>query len=428
MSRDTAGVGTTQAPAEPTTRVGGRWLSLFTLAWLGVWLAQLTPIQLLLPEQVDAVRGSSAFTTGAGDWVGSVVAFGVVSAVAGVLALVAYPLAGLASDLTRSRLGRRRPWVGVGTALFAGGLLVLGRQQSLPGVTLGWSLALVGFCVLTAAITAMISDQVPVDQRGLVSGLVSAPQAVGVILGLAVVTAAGWGAVGGYTFSAVALVLLVVPFALLVRDPAVARGPRLGRRELLGAWWVDPRRHPDFGWALLGRLLVNLGNALGTTLLLFYLEYGLRRDDAPGDLLTLSVVYMVFVIATSVWLGRLSDRLGRRKPFVVAAALTQALAALLLVAASSLPLAVVAAGLSGAGYGCFLAVDQALATQVLPDPETRAKDLGIMNVAVVAPQAFGPLLGAGLVSLTAGFGLLFVVSALTGLAGAATTWFVRSVR
>ena len=31
----------------------------------------------------------------------------------------------------------------------------------------------------------------------------------------------------------------------------------------------------------------------------------------------------------------------------------------------------VAAGLLGLGYGCFLSVDQALATQVLPDAHTR---------------------------------------------------------
>ena len=37
--------------------------------------------------------------------------------------------------------------------------------------------------MLTAALTAMISDQVPVNQRGVVSAWISAPQAIGLILG-----------------------------------------------------------------------------------------------------------------------------------------------------------------------------------------------------------------------------------------------------
>ena len=47
------------------------------------------------------------------------------------------------------------------------------------GIGVWWSLALTGFCVLTAALTATISDQVPVGQRGFVSGWISAPQAIG---------------------------------------------------------------------------------------------------------------------------------------------------------------------------------------------------------------------------------------------------------
>src|SRR5438105_12955134 len=97
------------ALAEPDVRVSRRWITTFALAWLGIWMAQLTPVQLLLPEQVDD-RVSSA------DWVDSVVAFGIVSGIAGVFALFAFPLAGAASDRTTSRFVRRLPWLVVGAA------------------------------------------------------------------------------------------------------------------------------------------------------------------------------------------------------------------------------------------------------------------------------------------------------------------------
>jgi MFS family permease len=138
---------------------------------------------------------------------------------------------------------------------------------------------------------------------------------------------------------------------------------------------------------------------------------------------------MVFVIIASLGLGRLSDRLGRRRVFVFVAAGLQGLAALLLAAFPALSVAMIAAGLLGLGYGCFLSVDQALATQVLPDAATRGKDLGIMNIATAVPQALGPLIGAGAVVVAGGsFALVFVLSAVCAFAGALAVTRVRSVR
>jgi len=65
-------------------------------------MAQLTPVQLLLPQQVEnVVHGHS--------WTDNVIAFGVISGIAGVFALITYPLTGALSDRTTSRFGRRRP-------------------------------------------------------------------------------------------------------------------------------------------------------------------------------------------------------------------------------------------------------------------------------------------------------------------------------
>ena len=408
--------------AEPLAPVTARWIALFATAWLGVWMAQLTPIQLLLPAQVEAELRTAY-------WVDNVLWFGVISGIAGVCAIVAYPLTGALSDRTTSRFGRRRPWVAGGAVLFAAALLALGAQTTIAGVAVFWSLALTGFCVLTAALTAMISDQVPVGQRGYVSGWMSAPQAIGIILGLALVTVLGLGTLGGYTLAAIALLVLVAPFVLLVPDaPHTAHGPpRLTPRRIVSELWISPRRHPDFGWTLLSRVLVNFGNALGTGLLLYFLEFGLGDRNAEDDLVPIVFVYMVFVIAASLVLGRISDRMRRRKLFVFLASVVQAIAALLLAFLPSLPMTFVGGALLGIGYGCFLAVDQALATQVLPDPETRGKDLGIMNIAWAIPQAFGPLLGGIIVVWFAGFTGLFVLAGLAALGGAFAVARVRSV-
>lgn len=407
---------------EPTVPVASRWVALFAIAWLGVWMAQLTPIQLLLPAQIQAELRT-------GYWVDNVLWFGVVSGIAGLCAVIAYPLTGALSDRTTSRFGRRRPWVAGGALLFALALLALGAQTTMVGIAVFWALALTGFCVLTAALTALISDQVPVGQRGYVSGWMSAPQAIGIIIGLLLVTVLGLGTLGGYVLAAVALMVLVAPFVLFVSDPQHigATLPPLTPRRIIAELWISPREHRDFGWTLLSRVLVNLSNAFGTTLLLYFLEFGLHDANAQNDLIPLVLVYMVFVIAASLVLGRISDRAQRRKVFVFIASVVQALAALLLAFLPSMPMAFVGSALLGLGYGCFLSVDQALATQVLPDPETRGKDLGVMNIAWAIPQAFGPLLGGVVVFWFGGFTGLFLLAGVAAVLGAVAVARVRSV-
>jgi MFS family permease len=408
-----------------TTRVGTRWIALFALAWTGIWLAQLTPFQLTLPQQVVDLLGTDDT-----QWRTSVTTFGVVSGISAICALIAFPLTGSLSDRTTGRFGRRRPWILGGVVVFAVALAVLGTRHGLVGLTVWWCVALTGFSAASAALTALIGDRVPVEQRGVVSSWVSAPQAIGVILGVALIAAFGLGSVGGNLLAAALLVACVVPFVLVVDDPPqIAHGrDAFTMRSVVADLWVSPREHPDFGWTLLGRVLVNLGNALGTSLLLYFLQFGLRVRDADGDLLVLTAVYMVFVIGAAIVSGALSDRIARRKPFVLAAGVLQGLAALVIALVASLPTTLVAAALLGAGFGSFLGVDQALATQVLPDADHTGKDLGIMNIAMAVPQALGPLAGAGIVAATGGFTALFTVSAVLGIAGGASVLRVRSVR
>ncbi len=405
---------------QPRLRVGGAWVSWFALAWLGMWIAQLTPFQLLLPAQIQEDLHTD-------DWVQNVVSFGVVSGIAGAAALIAYPVTGALSDRTTSRFGRRRPWIAGGTLAFALSLVLTGTVHSMGAIGLGWVLASISFCVVSAALTAAISDQVPVDQRGYVSGWISAPQAIGIIAGLALVTVLGLGALAGYATIAGLLLVLMIPFLLFVPDPVLPRGlvPPLTPRLMLAGLWVSPRAYPNFGWTLLSRILVNLGNALGTGLLLYFLEFGLHSVDPATDLILLTAVYMVFVIIASLTLGKLSDKLGNRAVFVFFSSALQAVAALVLAFVPLYSAALVAAGLLGLGYGCFLAVDQALATQVLPSALSRGKDLGIMNIALTVPQAVAPLLGAALVISTGSFTLLFVASGFFSLAGAAAVARVR---
>jgi MFS family permease len=300
------------------------------------------------------------------------------------------------------------------TALAGGWLAIAG----------GWLVAQLGMYAAMAGLTATIADQVPPEHRGAISAAVYGPQALGIVVGLGLVTALGGESGIGIGYVALAVVLAAAALPWVLRAREALPGPDERPRSLaaaLGAMWEAPLRSRDYAWAFGGRLLVNLGNALGTTYLLYFLTDDLKVADPEGALLVLTLIYLVATVAATWGGGVLSDRTGRRRVFVAGAAVLQAAACVLLVAAPSWSSALVAGLLLGAGYGCYTSVDQALVTQVLPDLQTVAGDLGVMNVAVVAPQALAPLLASLVIAELGGYGVLF------GLAGAITVLGALSV-
>lgn len=137
------------------------------------------------------------------------------------------------------------------------------------------------------------------------------------------------------------------------------------------------------------------------------------------------VVYTVFVVAASVIAGAVSDRTGVRRAIVVVAALIQAASAVMILISPTFIGTAIAAAVMGIGYGAFMSVRLALATDLLPHAEHNARDLGIVNVSVNLGQLLGPLLGAGLVAWVGGFWLLFLAAGILSALGALMTLGAR---
>ena len=122
------------------------------------------------------------------------------------------------------------------------------------------------------------------------------------------------------SWSLAAVLVLTLPYALAAKDDPMTRDER--PRFDLRSFWVSPRRYPDFAWAWLTRLLVNVGNHMVTLYLLFFLKDAVHLEQTQGiapelGVLVLTGLYAVMVIITSVVGGRLSDRMGKRKPLVI---------------------------------------------------------------------------------------------------------------
>ena len=408
----------------PLAKVSARWITLISLANLGLMVGYYGPLQVLLPNQVQAIAGSA----------GKVAALGWVTALGAAAAMITQPLVGALSDRTVSRLGRRHPWTLYGALVGAAALTALAGQRTIAGVAICWCLAQAGLNSLEASLTAAVPDQVPVRQRGFASGWISLQRTFGVVVGVVLVSLLLTGN-GGYVLVAAVVLAFAAPFVLFTRSSRLTREarPPFDWRGFARSFWLSPRRYPDFAWAWATRFLVMLGNAMAILYLLYFLRDKIHYSrlfpgqTAEDGLLILIVAYTIGVLLSAVAGGRLSDRSGRRKPLVTVSGLVMAVPAVMLAIWQTWPVTVACAVLLGIGYGAYLAVDLALVTQVLPSEAGYAKDLGIINIASSGPQVLAPALAAPIVSSLGGYPALYLTVAVITVLGAVFVWKVRSV-
>jgi len=419
------------ALAEPTRHVRYRWIVGLTLASLGMWMATQTPLNVMLALQLQAITPAH-----------KVVALAVVTGVGAISSALATPVVGALSDRTAHgrRIGRfsgrRHRWTLVMVVLAAVCMVLLAKQATVFGVTLLWFLFSGFQNGEFATLSAAVPDHVPVRQRATVSGWVGMPIALGLVLGsILVVDVLNQDLAAGYIALAVLMVALALPFVLFTPDYPLAPQDRkpFSWRRVASSYWISPREYPDFGWAWLTRFLASLSIAMGTLYLLYFLRDVVHYarlfpgQTAADGLLILILIYTGCVVLTSIVGGIISDRRGRRKMMVTVSGLLMAAAALLLTFWETWPAALGAAVLYGMGYGAYIAVDQALITQVLPQARDRAKDLGIINIAIVCPGAIGAVIAAPVVSL-AGYSALFGATAVVAIAASLGVWRIKSVR
>jgi len=327
----------------------------------------------------------------------------------------------------------RRPWLVGGLVGGTIGVVIVATAPGIPLVLPGWCVAQLFFNGLLAALVAVLPDQVPAGQRGLVSGI------LGVCLPVASVT--GTFAVDVFSGHLLAMFLgpcliggaVILTFAVALDDrrrPAGDSRP-WSWREVAETFYVDPRRSPDFAWAFLSRFFFVMAYAFLTTFQAFYLlqQLGTSSDDVPRQIFLGTLAQSVLVVTSSLAGGRLSDRTGRRKIFVFTAAVVYGAALFVLALATSFNGFLVGMAIGGLGFGLYLAVDLALVVDVLPDPDTAAKDLGVLNIAGALPFSVAPALAPAVLAIGGGsYAVLYAVAGGCALAAAAAILPVRRVR
>ena len=161
-----------------TRSVGWKFLALYAFGYTGIWVALLTPVLVSIALKLRQLSPGSAVQDLAL----------VLSAGAGV-AIVSNPIFGHLSDRTRSRFGRRRPWLLAGMLCGTLALVIVAQARNVGVVLAGWCLAQLAFNAVLAAMVAVLPDQVPERERGTVSGIISVCLPIGQALGSVAVRA-----------------------------------------------------------------------------------------------------------------------------------------------------------------------------------------------------------------------------------------------
>ncbi|MDH6676862.1 MFS family permease [Rhodococcus sp. LBL1] len=376
---------------------------------------------ILLPAQIQELAPESKETTYA--WV---------AALGAALAMIAQPVAGVVSDRTRSRFGRRAPWM-VGSAIVGGvALLVLGSATVVIQVAIAWCVAQVAYNFVQGPLSAVMPDRVPVERRGLFASITG----VGTLVGMMAGQIAGAKFVPhfmlAWTTAAAVVLVLVLLFVMANPDRDNRLDPRnpFDVKAFLRTFWVSPRQYPDFGWAFLGRFMLTLGFTVVTTYSLYISQdyIGLSLEDALDLSPKLAALSLVGMFPATIASGILSDRVGRRRIFVFVACVILAGALAVPFFFPTVTGITVYSILVGIGYGMFQSVDSALISEVLPSSQDFGKDLGILNIAATLPQALAPALAGLIVVSLGGYAALYPWAIAFVAIGGVSVWFIKSVK
>ncbi|HJV98467.1 MAG TPA: MFS transporter [Arthrobacter sp.] len=368
------------------------------------------------------------------DPAGKETSYGMAVSISSLLLLVTIPLTGALSDRTAGRFGRRRPWIigGLIPALLASA--VIGTVPSTSVIIGAYVIALVSAQAAFNAYAVIPIEALPDNKRARVMGAMGMFGALAMSAGSYL---ASWLVDAPLFMMCVPVLLALVcslPLLAFYKDPAKSRAelPPLDLKGLARSFLVNPRRHPNFAWAWVSRFLAGIAMTALFAYFIFFLMDGLHMPIAEagrsaGTLTLISAPVSILFFTASGWL---SDRIGRRKPFVIAAALLMAIALVLGATAASFGQFVVAWVVFAMGQAMYLTVDLALCAAVLPDARDTGKDMAVFSLALSIPNIIVPAAAPTILAIGSGhnYGFLWFAAAALCALGSITVTFIKGVR
>ena len=136
-----------------------------------------------------------------------------------------------------------------------------------PGPTgarwVGWCIAQLFFNALLATMVAVLPDQVPSAQRGLISGVLGVCTPIGSVCGTFLVKLFAGSLVVMFLAPCAIGGLFVLLFTVILNDRRLVGSdkPKWSLREFASTFYVNPRNNPDFSWAFASRFMFAMAYA-----------------------------------------------------------------------------------------------------------------------------------------------------------------------
>jgi MFS family permease len=379
---------------------------------------------VLLPQQIEDI-----------DRPHKIAVLGLIAGVSAAFALVCNPVGGALSDRTRSRFGRRAPWLVCAPLALLIVLALLGQIRTVLVMLVGWCAAQSLANLYQAPLLAVVPDRVPRARRGAAAAVTGVAMVLGGVAGVGLASLftahVGWGylALGLITAATAVSFVLSTDDAPAADSPKPARDTRSAAARL--ADFLSALRHRDFAYVFASRAASIMGFYLiiGYELYILtdYIRLPAGMRPAQGVTVLTAIAGAGALVAAPI-AGPLSDRLDRRKPLIFASCAVAGAGCVLPVLSPTFGAVELYAAFAGLAFGTYLSVATALVTLVLPRSEDAARDLGVLNIANAGPQVLAPLLAALVIGHLDGYRVLFILGGCCGIAGALAVLPVRSVR
>lgn len=404
-------------PVKGLRRLFG-WIIPANIAIFILWGSVLG---ILLPAQIAGIDPANKIAN-----------LAVIATIGAFAAMIGQPIAGLLSDRTRSRFGRRSGWI-IGGALIGGlGLIGMAASSTIVQVGIAATIMQVAYNFAQGPLSAVLPDRVPRRSRGLFSALSGLGLMLGALGGQILGSAMASNIPAGYLFLAGFSLIVLALFVIFNPDHSSQEqvNERFSLKVFLNTFWVSPTRHPDFFWAFTGRLLLYTGYFMVSGYQLYILtDYiGLGSKGALAAIPLFGIASLLGIITSIVVAGPLSDRIGRRKPFIFVSSILVGVALIIPMVAPTFVGWLTFSVVSGLGFGAFQSVDQALMSEVLPSAASFGKDLGVVNIAATLPQTIAPAVAGVVILAFGGYIALFPIGIVLSILGAFAVWFIKSVK
>ncbi len=367
-------------------------------------------------------------------------AYGIITSVTSLVSLFVGYIWGTLSDKTRSRFGKRTPWIFFGSFVAGIGLYALGIFKTTSGLTMAYIFNTLGQNAIQTPMYAFLADRAPKNVRGTLSagfGATSVGAPVGQFISSYFLGQSyqSWGfVVGGILITLSGLiVLLITPREKSSADMVVDKNESLASvlitllpPKLTGAH--------DFYKACAGRFLVMTSYTMIFQYLLYILEnhIGLSTLAAARAMNKLSIFTLIVSLIGLAFSGPISDKIKARKIPVTFGGFLMILGALSLTMFRTVNGVIGYVVLAGLGYGIYLAVDMALNIDVIPKEakknKTTGKYVGFGNLTNTAGQMIAPAATSMIVTVTNSYNLVFWVSIMVTIVGTAFILWIKHVK